>query len=357
MTLSPIQDRRLDSSLECAVPKVLGGSPTADAILDPRTLPAREPLPDAPAGAPLLLLGRNAPGLADELALLALECGHAAIVVLSAPRALPPGVRSIILDRKRVDWPAALSERLRKESPVLAVDCDEPTLEHAQQDLELADLLGCHLAFLSSDLVYDPEKREFPLLQDQNDARVSPEVPGEAGLLRQAEDVFLSDVSRGQENAPWTILRPTLLLTPKHPLGIFPPFAELPEATATAKAASFPLIGGGRWLVQPLSLEDLLPLLLALPGCAASHGVALDVAGPVRLEYRRLCLLAASRLSLEAEFPELSVAQALREHPEYGAHLCHRIYPIPPRLLGLHAPRITPEDSLAKHLPQESGRP
>jgi hypothetical protein len=356
MSLSPIQDRRLDSSLECAVPKVLGGSPTADAILDPRTLPAREPLPDAPAGAPLILLGRNAPGLADELALLALECGHAAIVVLSAPRALPPGVRSVILDRKRVDWPAALSEHLRKESPVLAVDCDEPTLEHAQQDLELADLLGCHLAFLSSDLVYDPEKREFPLLQDQDNARVSPDAPGEAGLLRQAEDVFLSDVSRGQENAPWTILRTTLLLTPKHPLGIFPPFAELPNSDT--QAASFPLIGGGRWLVQPLSLEDLLPLLLALPGCAASHGVALDVAGPVRLEYRRLCLLAASRLSLEAEFPELSVAQALREHPEYGAHLCHRIYPIPPRLLGLPAPQITPEDSLAKHLSQDSsGRP
>ncbi len=355
MSHSPIQDRRLDSSLECAVPKVLGASPAADAILDPRTLPAREPLPDAPTGAPLLLLGRNAPGLADELASLALECGHAAIVVLSTPRALPPGVRSLILDRNRGDWPSALSERLRQESPVLAVDCDEPAAAHAQQDLELADLLGCHLAFLSNDLVYDPEKREFPLLQDQDDARVSPDAPGEAGLLRQAEDVFLRDVSRGQENAPWTILRPTLLLTPKHPLGEFPPFAEFPEASA--QAPCLPLIGGGRWLVQPLSLEDLLPLLLALPGCAASHGVALDVAGPLRLEYRRLCLLAASLLSREAEFPELSTAQALREHPEFGAHLCHRIYPIPPRLLGLPAPRIAPEESLAKHLPQDPQRP
>ncbi len=270
-------------------------------------------------------------------------------MALSSPRPLPPGIRSVVLERSREDWASALAERLRKESFSLAVDCDKASPVHARQDLELAGLLGCHLAFLSSDLVYDPEKRDFPLLQDQDEARFAPDAPGGAGLLRQAEDVFLLDVSRGQENAPWTILRPTLLLSPKHPLGEFPPFAELPEAGA--EIISLPLVGGGHWLLQPLSLEDLLPLLLALPGCAASHGVALDVAGPARLEYRRLCQLAAVHLSLEAEFPELSVRELLREHPEYGAHLCHRIYPIPPRLLGLPAPRISPGESLAKHLP------
>ncbi len=355
MSLSPIQDRRLDSSRECTVPKVPGGSPAAGVVLDPRTLPASEAFPGTPAGAPLLFLGGAAPGLADELAALALECGRGVVMALSSLRPLPPGVRSVVLDRTREDWASTLAERLKKESFALAVDCDKASPEHARQDLELAGLLDSHLAFLSSDLVYDPEKRDFPLLQDQDEARFAADAPGDAGLLRQAEDVFLLDASRGQENAPWTILRPTLLLSPKHPLGEFPPFAGLPEADA--KSVSFPLVGGGRWLLQPLSLEDLLPLLLALPACAASHGVALDVAGPVRLEYRRLCLLAAVHLSLEAEFPEISVSELLRKHPEYGAHLCHRIYPIPPRLLGLPAPRISPGESLARHLPQGTGRP
>ncbi|MGN0866127.1 MAG: hypothetical protein ACI4SG_00405 [Oligosphaeraceae bacterium] len=345
----PIRDIHLGAPAECLRPCILGPALREGCPRDPRTLPAPEKCPPRPSPLDILFLGKEEEGLAEALARQAVSAGHRATVVIPRQRALPQGVSSLVADREQEDFPRLLHPLLRKEDRTprfaLTVDCAGTCPRHARQDLEEVALPGTHLAFLSQDLVYDPESRDFPTCQERTD--YCPEETPVWGPLHQAELHFLQSPPF-PDGPHWTILRLTLLLDNTRCLDAFPPFQERWQRLKEGQPVQ--LLSGGHWLVQPLAVADLARILFALPQAPAARGAILDCAGPRRLEFRQLCQMAARLMGREAVLQEEPRQETLALHPEYVPYLCHRLYPLPWACPGIPAPLLSPQDVLKELL-------
>lgn len=346
----PIRDIHLGAPAECLRPCILGAALQEGGLRDPRTLPSPEKYPSHSA-APLeiLLLGQEEAGLAEALARQAVSAGHQATVVIPRERPLPQGVSCLVADREQEDFSRLLHPHLRREDHTprfsLTVDCSGREKRHARQDLEEVALPGTHLAFLSRDLVYDPESRDFPTCQERT--AYCPEDTPLWGPLHQAELHFLQSPPF-PDGPHWTILRLTLLLDGPRCLDDFPPAQERWQRLKEGKPIS--LLSGGHWLVQPLAVADLARILFALPQAHAAWEAILDCAGPRRMEFRQLCQLAARLLGQEARIQEEPRQGTPPLPQEYAPYLCHRIYPLPWPYPGIPAPLLSPQEILKELL-------
>ena len=344
-----IRDIHLGAPAECLRPRILSPTLREGCPRDPRTLPAPEKCPSRPSSLDILFLGKAESGLAESLARQAVSAGHRATVVIPRHRPVPQGVSCLVADREQEDFPRLLHPLLRKEdhSPrfSLTVDCSGSSPRHARQDLEEVALPGTHLAFLSQDLVYDPESRDFPTRQETTD--YCPEDTPLWGDLHQAELHFLQSPSF-PDGPHWTILRLTLLLDGPRCLDPFPPRQERGQRLKEGRPIQ--LRAGGHWLVQPLAVADLARILFALPQNPAAQGAILDCAGPRRLEFRQLCQLAARLMGQEAILQEEPSPDGRPLPPEDAPYLCHRLYPLPWPYPGIPAPLLAPQDVLKELL-------
>ncbi len=344
----PIRDIHLGPPADCARPRLFP-SLREGSTLDPRTFPTPEKCPSLTPPQEILFLAGEEPGLAETLARLALAAGHHPTLILPRERPLPQGVACLVADRDQGDFPRLVHPLLRRDDHTprfsLTVDCAGTCPRHARQDLEVLALPGTHLAFLSQDLVYLPQERDFPTRQQETPC-CDDKTP-RWGMLREAELQFLQSPAC-PDGPHWTILRLSLLLGLEGALDDFPPFHR--REKALREGEPIPLPSGGHWLVQPLAVADLSRILLSLPLAHEARNVVLDCAGPQRLEFRQLCQMAARLWGQEARFQEIPLEEALAGQPECAPYLCHRLYPLPWPYAGLPAPRLTPLEAL-KELP------
>lgn len=345
-----IKDIQLGPSpeLPLATTRIRGTSHNDAVQLDPRTLPAAQRTQGASSKMEILLLADDDCSLADAIIRQAIKAGHMVTFVTDCTTVTPQdGVRILSADRDADDFECLLYPLLRTPSGQprfrAVVDCSPKNSRRARQALECLTLPGSRLILISNDLVYDPLRRDFPTTSENASYCTMQGSPWND--LRQAEATLANSPTDAPE---WTILRPTMLLSSGRSINDFPPFLDRLNALKTDGEIKLP--AAGHWLIQPIDADDLATIVLAVPEDRESSRAVIDCAGPVILEFRQLCEMAARLLGCAFHPRELPETDYLGSHPEYDPYLCHRIYRNEWRFSNLPRPITTPEESLRKFL-------
>ena len=287
--------------------------------------------------------------LSGSLALAALAKGHTVSVVTRGNRPLPAGVIPLLADRKDH---AALTAVIAGQDQAwdLVVDCicfDEADMRH---DIELFRDRARHFVFVSTDFVYHPSRRRFPQpAQTEGYVRAEDALPA-YGLKKRECETALLDTDTGEMS--WTVFRPCHIYGPRSELGCLPMHGRDPQLIKRILAGEpIRLVGGGRFLQQPIRADDLCETILSASGNRKSAGGIFNTAGPDIIESWHYYQIIADTLGVPLEIEDLPVASALAVHPELAPSLCHRIYDLSPlAAAGLHVPATPIEIGLRLHI-------
>lgn len=267
----------------------------------------------------VLILGGSG-FVSGAIARTALAQGHQVTVVTRGIKALPPGVSALKADRT---IPGSLEAALAasKNDFDLVVDCIGYQASDARQDLAIFAKRCRHLVFISSDFVFDPEKRQFPQPDDSgfflNDDSYG-------ANKRRCELEFIQSTA---DFSHWSILRPCHVYGPGSQLGCLPEHSRDPDLIARIRAGiPLRLVGGGLFLQQPIFIDDLALLALSCPFSPCSARQIYHCAGPEVVESVTYYRILAELLDCPLQVEELPFLHYLREHPEQKPFLCHRVY-------------------------------
>ncbi len=280
--------------------------------------------------------------LSGTLARQAIGAGHRVWAVTRGQRPLPAGVTPIVADRKES---GALSAALGAATWDLVVDCIGFDAADAEQDVELFRERAAQLVFISTDFVYDPQRRSFP--QAETPAHYLTE--GYGGKKRQCEIIFENSDSGDMR---WTVLRPGHIYGPGSQLGCLPTHGRDRELIERMRRGEpLRLVGGGHFLQQPIFAPDLAETILSCAGNRSVHGAILNSAGPDVIQSRRYYEIIADVLETPCRIEEIPVSEYAAAHPEHASFLCHRFYDLT-RLhnSGLAVPATSIEDGLRQHV-------
>ena len=258
--------------------------------------------------------------VSGTLARRARAAGHRVWVVTRGRRPVPDGVTPITADRG-----------------------DDAAFAAAVRGLEVVAPLAGQVVFVSTDFVYDPHDRPRP----QGEEARSYLQAGYGGLKRQAELVY--EASPG---GSWTILRPCHIYGPGSELGCLPEHSRDPGLLDRIRGGSpLRLVGGGRFLQQPLYAADLVDVILDLAGRAAALGRILNVRGPDTVESRRYYEIIGEVVGAPVRIEDVPVEAFFRENPDKASFLTDRVYSVD-RLaaVGARLPATRLADGLREHV-------
>jgi nucleoside-diphosphate-sugar epimerase len=150
----------------------------------------------------------------------------------------------------------------------------------------------------------------------------------------------------------WTILRPCHIYGPTSQLGCLPRHGRDPELIRKLRSGvPLQLIGGGHFLQQPITADDLAATIMSIAGNNAACGQIFNMAGPDIIESRHYYQIIADILNVGVNFEEIPVAQFLAEEPNSSPFMCHRIYEHSRlRAAGLTVPATSIEAGLRRHV-------
>jgi nucleoside-diphosphate-sugar epimerase len=298
----------------------------------------------------LLIIGGSG-FLSGTLARVARDAGHAVWTVTRGERPAPTGVTALTADRKD---DAAFRAALGKAAVTwdLAVDCIGYHASDVEQDIAALAGRAAHFVFVSTDFVFDPQRRELP--QPEEGVYLTGDTYG--ARKRQCEQLLL-DTS--PDTLPWTVVRPCHIYGPGSELGCLPCHSRDPGLLdALRRGAPLRLVGGGHFLQQPILAEDLAHTILSCAENEACRRQVVLTPGPEIIESRTYYQVIADVLGVTLTVEEVPVATYLREHPEHAPFLCHRIYrPEKLEALGLHRPATGVRAALEQHVRAVVERP
>lgn len=291
----------------------------------------------------ILILGGSG-FVSGTLARRARDEGHAVTVVTRGHRPVEEGLSAIVADRsERAGFAAAIAAA--NDTWDLVADCIGFHPDDAEQDLACFSGRAAHLAFISTDFVYDPARRKFPqpeegVFIDGNDY----------GARKRACERVLE--AAGEKSLPWTVFRPCHIYGSGSLLGCLPHHgrdAQLLDRLKRGEALR--LAGGGHFLQQPIFARDLADLILGCPGNAATVRRIFNAAGPDMVESREYYRIVASEVGVELKVEEVSVSSCLAEQPDRAPFFCHRIYDLSRlRAAGLKLPATPLVAGLKEHV-------
>ncbi|MFW6292199.1 MAG: NAD-dependent epimerase/dehydratase family protein [Spirochaetota bacterium] len=288
--------------------------------------------------------------LSGTIVSAALRGGHSVYVVTRGRRPVAPGAQPLTADRHDVSaFAAAVEEGLRAAGGQfdLVVDAIPFSPEDARQDVEAFSGRTNRFVYVSTDFVYDPERRRFPQTEDDADYLTG----GYGGNKRAGEEVLLAAGSAG---LPWVVVRPGHIYGPGSQLGCLPPVGRDAELISRLRAGSpVELIGGGHFLQQPTFVEDLARVILELGEAAPerSVGTIMNVAGPDIVESVEYYRIVAEELGVELKVTEIPVGEYARANPDKASFICHRFYDLS-RLAatGVRLPATSLAAGLRRHV-------
>ena len=258
--------------------------------------------------------------VSGTLARAALDQGHEVQVVTRGQRPLPDGVEGIVADRKDRSGFAETIAATKGEWD-LVVDCIGFDPEDAEQDVACFRDRAAHIAFISTDFVFDPAHRVFPQPEETNHYTSE----GYGGKKRACELVLeAADLGDTQ----WTVVRPCHIYGPGSKLGCLPNHGRDEEIVdRIRRGETLKLVGGGYFLQQPILARDLSELLLSCAGNKNTFGRIFCAAGPDIIESRTYYDEIALCLGVDpAPVEEIDVQAHLAEKPGAAPFMCHRIY-------------------------------
>lgn len=290
----------------------------------------------------LLIIGGSG-FVSGTLAREAIARGYDVQVLTRGNRPVPGGVMPIVADRKDQDAFRTTIAAI-DQTWDLVVDCIGFAPEDAEQDVELFRTRTKQFVFVSTDFVFDPEKRRFPQTED-GDYRTD----RYGGLKRECELIF--EKSDCGEMA-WTVVRPCHIYGPGSELGCLPNHGRDTTLIETMRGGQpLGLVGGGYFLQQPIFAADLAALILSVDGNDKAYNAIFQAAGPDIVESRTYYQIVADILGVPITIDEIPVAQTLAEQPERSDFFCHRIYDLTKlETSGLAVPSTPLVVGLEKHV-------
>ena len=277
----------------------------------------------------------------------ALGQGHDVTIVTRGTRPVPDGVTALTADRRD---PGRLEKVLDDHGGRFDGVIDYVGFQVADggQDRDLLAARAAHLVFISTDFVYRPDRRRLPQPED------APTLDDDSygGKKRQIETIIAA------ASFDWTILRPGHIYGPGARLGCLPLHGRDPELTIRIdNGEPLRLAAEGRYLQQPVYVDDLADVALGVMGSPEAVGAICNVAGPEIIESRRYYEMVAELMGCVANIESVSTDAVLAENPAARPFLCHRIYDLE-RLAQTGAPvPATPMiDGLARTLGGLVGR-
>lgn len=295
----------------------------------------------------ILILGGSG-FLSGTLAHAALAQGHAVWTVTRGQRTTVAGTTPLSADRKV----SGALEGAIAAHPVewdLVVDCIGFDQADARQDIALFRERTPRLIFISTDFVYDPQRRTFPQGEETDFYLLDSEPESYGGKKRLCELEFIKGDCG---NMAWTIFRPGHIYGPGSLLGCLPLHGRDPELLDKMRAEqTLQLVGGGYFLQQPIFAPDLAELILSVPGNTASRNQIYCSPGPEIVESKMYYQIIADILGVTLKIDELPVDQYWQQHPDRASFLCHRIYDMSKlSASGLCVPATTMREGLRQHV-------
>jgi nucleoside-diphosphate-sugar epimerase len=258
---------------------------------------------------------------------------------------VPEGVKEIDVDRRKE--PAEF-EKLIKACKVewdLVVDITGRTAEDVQQDVDVFRTRASHLVFISSDMVYDPRKRNFPQKEECDNYWQE-----NSGLRMREAELKLIEGDCGDMH--WTIFRPGHIYGPGSHLGCLPLENRKADLLIRMKKGErLKLVGGGHFLLQPLFCRDFAEMILSVIGKKKAYEQVFAAAGPELIEARKYYFTIADILGMNMRIEEYPVFKYRKDHPENMPFLCHRYYDLSKlEASGLKMPTTPLREGLAIHV-------
>lgn len=291
----------------------------------------------------LLIIGGTGQ-LSGRVTALALAARHDVWVLNRGSKPVPIGAHVLIADRQddesvrraldaaNVTWDAVL-------------DCICMNADNARQDLNLLAGYTSRLMVVSTDSVYHPAHKAVP--QDEN-APVYMADGGYGVHKRQMEEAFLA----ADTPIRWTIFRPGHIFGEGFLPGCFPEQSRQRTLLDHMRQEKpLRLVGGGKYLIHPIYVDDLARVMLECIGNPAAENEIFCIGGPdivTNAEYYR-CL--GRILGHPAVIEEIPEAGYLAAHPECSGHLCHRAYSMEKlRRTGIPLPDTPLEEGLRRQV-------
>lgn len=298
-----------------------------------------------------LIIGGSG-GLSSVVARLATE-RYLVSTVTRGTRAVPEGVTSLKADRNDAE---GLRKVLREQNVRwdFVIDCICMNAEQAKADLEILPEFTDRLIVVSTDSVYDGRLKKIP----ENEEGICVNETGStaectyAGNKRRMEEAFLREMRSEKPRLKITIFRPGHIYGPGFLLGCFPEHSrqkELPELILQGKPVR--LVGAGTYVIHPVYVDDLARVLVECAPNEKTYGEIFCIGGPDAIENVTYYECIAEYLGVALHVEEIPLSGYLEMHPEYGGHLCHRIYDLSKlKATGIRLPATGIKEGIAKHL-------
>ncbi len=282
--------------------------------------------------------------LSGTLARTAVAQGHNVWAITRGRREIPERVTGLIADRHEHAVFAQIVAEAQTQWDVV-IDCIAYKPADIKQDLAVFRQLTPHLVFVSTDFVYHPAHRQFP----QGEETTYYQTAGYGADKRLCE---LELINSDSGDMAWTIVRPCHIYGPGSKLGCLHHHSRDPELIARLKRGEpLQLVGGGRFLQQPILARDLSELLLSIGGNESSYGQVFCAAGPDVIESRQYYQIIADVLEVGLKIEEVPIDQHLADHPESAVFICHRFYDLSKlTACGIAVPSTSIEQGLREHV-------
>lgn len=283
--------------------------------------------------------------LSGTLASTAVMQGHDVSVLTRGQKPVPEGVTALVADRHdKSAFDKAIIEADCHWDAVFDCICFTP--EEAKQDIEAFKNRTEHLIWVSTDFVYDPNKRWFPQTE-QNMNFLTDDSYGAKKRLCELEFIN-GDLGK----MVYTTLRPAHIYGPGSYLGCLPQEGRNPELISKIKEGQpLSLVGGGYFLQQPIFAEDLAELMLSCIENEATYNETFCAMGPDIIESKKYYEIIAEYLGKDIIIEEIPVNQFLLKNPDAGSFMCHRIYDLAKlKNAGVKIPSTSIRDGLYKHV-------
>lgn len=264
---------------------------------------------------------------------------------LSRGRMVPPeGTVSLLADRGQRE----LFERTVRHADTywdFVFDCAGYTPEQVHATLLLLPDLAEHYIFISSDLVYDPNKRRLPESEDT----IHYAKAGYGFSKRQCE---LRVMDPSYKIARRTIFRPCHIYGPGSQLGCFPLHLRDPLLISNLrKGLPLRLVEAGYFLQHPVFIDDLARTLAGVIGNPNTYNELFCVAGPEVLRSVDYYVLIAEILGYSLRIEAVPPAEYVEDNLDGPGYLCHRVYELTKlHMSGLPIPNTTMLGGLKQHL-------
>lgn len=291
----------------------------------------------------LLILGGTG-FVSGHLAHMAREMGHEVWCVTRGQRKPAEGARLLQADRndERQLLHALESARTRFDA---ALDCICFDGKQAGIDLNVLPRFTRQAVVISTDSVYDPFHKRVP--QDEESDFYMRD-GGYGCKKREMEEAFLAY----DGSLRWTLLRPGHILGAGSELGCFPEHARQRDLlTYMRQDRLLRLVGGGKYLIHPIYVEDLCRAMLVCIGNPACEDQIFCIGGPDIVENARYYELIGEIIGQPARIESIPEEGYLAAHPEYSGHLCHRAYSLEKlKNAGVPLPNTPLREAIRRHI-------